>query len=311
MKRILVLLFPITFLIQCTHSNNSIPQTSFGTIDRIENFSSNFFAPRTIDIWLPDQYTPNKKYAVLYMHDGQMLYDATKTWNKQEWGVDEVMEELMNQKKIEDCIVVGIWNNSKTRHSDYFPQKPFEYLLKSYRDSLLHKVQRDHETNLFSINVRSDDYLKFLVQELKPYIDQHYSTKKEKENTFIMGSSMGGLISMYAICEYPEIFSGAACLSTHWVGTFTDKNNPIPHQFITYLDNNLPNPDTHKLYFDYGTETLDALYEPFQLQVDSIMRKHHFTNKNWKTSKFEGHDHSENAWKSRLDQPLLFLLSND
>lgn len=311
MKRILILLFPITFLIQCQHSNNSIPKTSFGTIERIESFSSNFFEPRTIDIWLPTHYNPNKKYAVIYMHDGQMLFDATKTWNQQEWGVDEIVGELIKHQKIEDCIVVGIWNNSKTRHSDYFPQKPFENLPKKYQDSLLYESQRDHETHLFSIKVRSDNYLKFLVQELKPYIDQHYSTKKEKENTFVMGSSMGGLISMYAICEYPEIFGGAACLSTHWLGTFTDKNNPIPDQFISYLDRYLPDPTTHKLYFDYGTKTLDALYEPFQLQVDSIMRKNHFSNKNWKTLKFEGHDHSENSWKNRLDKPLLFLLKRN
>lgn len=310
MKPFSTLILVVYFLIQCSQKvDDSIPKTSSGTIDHIQSFPSQFFEDRNIDVWLPDHYTPTKKYAVLYIHDGQMLFDSNITWNKQEWGVDEVMGELIKQQKIKDCIVVGIWNKSETRHSDYFPQKPFENLPQKDQDSLIKNAKRNHQTNLFSMNIRSDAYLKFIVQELKPYIDQHYSTKKEKENTFIMGSSMGGLISMYAICEYPEVFGGAACLSTHWTGIFQHQNNPIPNLLITYLDQNLPNSSHHnKFYFDYGTETLDSLYEPFQLQVDFIMHKHHFTNKNWKTLKFEGHDHSENAWRSRLEHPLLFLL---
>ncbi len=314
MKKISFIVLFTSFLMNCDKpAENAVPEVSFGTIERIQNFSSDLFDTRTIDIWLPENYTSTQKYAVLYMHDGQMLFDSTVTWNKQEWGVDETIGKLIDQKKIKECIVVGIWNDSKTRHSDYFPQKPFENLPKTSQDSLK-EIKRDHKikeqaTNLFSIEIRSDAYLKFIVKELKPYIDQNYATLKDKENTFIMGSSMGGLISMYALCEYPEIFGGAACLSTHWIGTNTDQNNPIPRQFITYLDNHLPDPSTHQFYFDYGTETLDAFYEPSQLKVDSIMRKHHYTNENWKTLKFEGHDHSENAWRNRLDQPIIFLLN--
>ncbi|NNK90648.1 MAG: hypothetical protein HKO89_08585 [Saprospiraceae bacterium] len=122
---------------------------------------------------------------------------------------------------------------------------------------------------------------------------------------------MGGLISMYALCEYPEIFHGAACLSTHWVGTFDTLNNPIPLKFAEYLDNNLPDAHSHLIYFDFGTETLDALYEPYQTIVDSIMIKHDFHTKNWKTMKFEGENHSEKAWNKRLDIPLKFLLGID
>lgn len=292
---------------QPTVQKNSL-NVSSGTLERIADFPSKYFDARNIDVWLPENYNTSEKYAVLYMHDGQMLFDSTKTWNKQEWGVDEIMSKLIQEQSIKNTIVVGIWNDSKTRHSDYFPQKPFENLPKTLQDSLLNQAKRDTEADLFSIQVRSDDYLQFLVKELKPYIDQNYTTLTDSNNTFIMGSSMGGLISMYALCKYPDIFGGAACLSTHWIGTFTDQNNPIPQEFIAYLDQNLPNPTSHKLYFDYGTETLDALYEPFQLQADSIMKKHHYTSKNWKTLKFEGHDHSENAWKSRLNQPILFLL---
>jgi len=68
------------------------------------------------------------------MHDGQMLFDSTLTWNKQEWGVDETLSQLMREKKIKDCIVVGIWNGGRSRHAEYFPQKPFESLSKTQQE---------------------------------------------------------------------------------------------------------------------------------------------------------------------------------
>jgi enterochelin esterase-like enzyme len=290
--------------------NPYYPKVSNGTLKQIENFPSKYVSPRNVDIWLPEGYNENEKYAVLYMQDGQMLFDSTITWNKQEWGVDETISKLLRENKIRKTIVVGIWN-TKDRHSEYFPQKPFESLPAFYQDSLLNYAKGNTGTPIFTTTVQSDNYLKFLVEELKPFIDMNYSTNKDAENTFIAGSSMGGLISIYGICEYPDIFGGAACLSTHWTGTYTDKNNPIPGKIIEYLKENLPDPSTHKIYFDYGTETLDTLYEKYQKQVDSVMVGKGFTNKNWITLKFEGENHSEKSWAKRLDIPLVFLLSNN
>jgi enterochelin esterase-like enzyme len=288
-------------------AQSPLPQPASGTIQRFENFASKFVALRHVDVWLPEGYTPQKKYAVLYMHDGQMLYDSTTTWNKQEWAVDETISQLTQTHKIRDCIVVGVWNGGKLRHSEYFPQKPFESLSQATQDSLL-GVNRNTNQILFGAKVQSDQYLKFLVKELKPFIDKKFATLKDAANTFIAGSSMGGLISMYAICEYPKVFGGAACLSTHWVGVFTAENNPIPATFMAYLQKKLPNPQNHKIYFDYGTATLDSLYKPFQEQVDVIMFQKGYRAKNWLTQEFVGEDHSEKAWRKRLNIPLGFLL---
>ncbi|HJP64358.1 MAG TPA: hypothetical protein VJ844_13015, partial [Mucilaginibacter sp.] len=71
-----------------------LPKVACGTIKRLENFPSKFVDPRNVDIWLPEGYSTNKKYAVLYMHDGQALFDSTLMWNKQEWGVDETLCKL-------------------------------------------------------------------------------------------------------------------------------------------------------------------------------------------------------------------------
>jgi enterochelin esterase-like enzyme len=286
-----------------------MPVPSSGKIIRHNDFQSNFVKSRPIDVWLPEGYSTDKKYAVLYMHDGQMLFDSTITWNKQEWGVDETLSALIKKKKIKECIVVGIWNGGQSRHSEYFPQKALNYLTKEQIDSLYHSVRTSGQAVFQGLEVQSDNYLKFLTQELKPFIDRTYSTKKDRQNTLIAGSSMGGLISMYALCEYPDIFGGAACLSTHWPGIFTVENNPIPSAFIQYLHAHLPKPEKNMIYFDHGTETLDALYPSLQLKVDSLMRSKGYTKRKWITRVFKGTDHSEKAWKSRLQIPMLFLLT--
>lgn len=308
-KRFLILIFIIAtfFSSQSQVQKEPAVKVASGRIERFIDFNSEYITPRNIDVWLPDGYSNNEKYAVLYMHDGQMLFDSTTTWNKQDWGVDNAMKSLLDQGKIRKTIVVGIWNTSN-RHAEYFPQKPFEMLDAVYRDSLLALAKQNPKTAMFTTGVNSDNYLKFLVEELKPMIDSRYSTKTSKEGTFIAGSSMGGLISMYAICEYPEVYGGAACLSTHWLGTFETESNPVPAKFMEYLNHKLPDPATHKIYFDFGTETLDTFYEPFQNQVDVIMKNAGYNDTNWMTKKFQGQDHSENAWKSRLFIPLTFLL---
>ena len=312
MKKIYSYLACLMILLGCTQVEQEpeILSLSSGQVERIENFESSFVPARNVDVWLPDGYSSDKNYAVLYMHDGQMLFDSTRSWNGQEWGVDETVAKLLESGDIREVIVVGIWN-TEFRHSEYFPQKPFESLPVSFQDSLLTHGKRNPETALFKKEVCSDAYLAFIVQELKPYVDKTYATHPEKENTFIAGSSMGGLISMYAICEYPEVFEGAGCLSTHWVGIFDTLNNPIPQQFASYLDQHLPSPDDHRIYFDYGTETLDALYEPYQLLVDSIMQQGGYDSGNWKTVKFPGENHSEWAWNRRFSIPLQFLLSQE
>ena len=284
------------------------PKSSF---ERIETFESNYVQDRTIQIYLPRSYfKSDRRYPVLYMHDGQMLFDSTQTWNGQEWGVDETMDQLIASGTVQETIVVGIWNGGTgLRHPEYFPQRPFESLGPSITDSL-YQIERSPGTPLFGEKVQSNEYLKFLVKELKPYIDKTYFTLPDRENTFIMGSSMGGLISMYAICEYPNIFGGAACLSTHWPGTFDLDGNPIPDAFFSYLSNNSPDPVNHKFYFDYGTETLDAMYQDLQPKADSVLLKNGYTNANFMTKKFEGDLHDERSWNNRLHIPLTFLLAN-
>jgi predicted alpha/beta superfamily hydrolase len=147
----------------------------------------------------------------------------------------------------------------------------------------------------------SDEYLRFIVTEVKPMIDGRYRTLRDRAHTFIMGSSMGGLISLYALCEYPEVFGGAGCLSTHWPAG--------DGAMIAYLRAAVPEPAAHRLYFDHGTQTLDATYEEFQRRVDEVVRARGYgEGTNWITRRFPGHEHSERAWRERVHIPLEFLL---
>jgi enterochelin esterase-like enzyme len=287
-------------------ANPQIPKVTNGTIKHYENFESKYFTPHNIDVWLPEGYDMKNKYAVLYMHDGKGLFDTSITWNKQEWGVDEMMTKLLKENIIRNTIVVGIWNGDKKRHGEYFPQKPFESFSAAVQDSM-YKIKRN-EGLLFNSKVNSDSYLKFLVKELKPFIDKNYATLKDRDNTFIAGSSMGGLISLYAICEYPKVFGGAACLSTHWPGIIPAKNNPVPAAFIKYVEKNAPSPKGHKLYFDYGTISLDYYYKTTQVVIDTLFTNKGFTEVNYLSKEFVGDGHAEQYWKKRLDIPLLFLL---
>ena len=298
-----------TKLINTPEQENKRPQAFAGHIDRLESFPSIYVSARHIDIWLPDAYSADEQYAVLYMHDGQMLFDSTKTWNGQEWGVDETMSQLIRSRTIDKTIVVGIWNGGASRHADYFPEKPFKLLSERYQNYLIDSAARSDGHRLFNSSIRSDNYLKFIVRELKPFVDSLYSTHRSSENTFIMGSSMGGLISLYAICEYPEVFGGAACLSTHWPGAFDMNDSRIPDAFTSYFYDHLPDPAKHKLYFDHGTATLDQYYAPHQIRIDTIVRLKNYNEANWITKKFPGTDHSENAWRQRLQIPVTFLLS--
>jgi enterochelin esterase-like enzyme len=215
--------------------SNAQTQVSSGKLDVYKDFSSKYVTARTIEVWLPDNYNFNTKYAVLQMHDGQMLFDEKTTWNKQSWNVDETAIKLIQNKITKPFIVVGIYNDGKNRHADYFPQKPFEKLSSNEKE-LVSKQLKVNGRTIEDFKPNFDNYLKFLVHELKPKIDKTYHVAPDKNNTFI-----------------------------RHVFTFANKSR-----------------------YNY--------------------KKNNYKNKNYQTRFFEGQDHCEIAWSSRLQNPLNFLL---
>jgi enterochelin esterase-like enzyme len=281
---------------------------SAGRIVDLGILKSKYADPRRVVVWLPDGYTQRgPKYAVLYMHDGQNLFDKATAGYGMEWEIDEHLSNLIAKKKVRPTIVVGIWNTPK-RLQEYVPSKAFATLPADYRAKV---------AALYGGEPLSDGYLKFVVEELRPLIDRRFNVKTDRANTAIMGSSMGSLISLYAIDEYPKVFGGAGMMSTHWPLVINPDGKAVSQQdyevvsatFERYLAPALPSPASHKLYFDHGTETLDAVYKQYQDRVDRIVASRGYVQgRNWLTRSFPGQKHNEISWASRVDVPLQFLL---
>ena len=149
---------------------------------------------RRVLIYLPPDYaTSKKRYPVLYMHDGQNVFDDLTSFAG-EWGVDETLDSISDHRG--EMIVVAIDHGGTSRINEYCP-----YDMEKYGKG------------------EGDKYVDFLVKTLKPFVDKNYRTLKSKQNTFIAGSSMGGLISMYAVLKYPKLFGGAGVFSpAFWIG---------------------------------------------------------------------------------------------
>lgn len=268
---------------------------SGGRLERFAEFRSAFALTRTIDVWLPPGYDDAgaMRYPVIYMHDGQNLFEPTIAFIGVDWGIDEAIVRLMAEGATQGAIVVGVWNTEERRR-EYMPEQP---LLAPEARQVALEFRRQHAGAPIS-----DAYLRMLVEEVRPLIDDFYRAHPDRDHTLIMGSSMGGLISLYATCEYPDIYGRAGCLSTHWsIGG---------SQLVQAMAEMLPHPGSHRFYFDYGTETVDALYEPFQLEMDHAMeRTGYVRGKDWITQKFDGAEHSERAWRARVEIPLRYLLA--
>ncbi len=278
--------------------DNSVIFASKGTLERFPQFQSQYVEPRDVIVWMPLDYHNEDSVDVVYMHDGQMLFDAAATWNHQEWRADEVADSLLQAGLIRPCIIVGIFNTSD-RLTEYFPAKASQYVPEAVKQ----------EVELEKLG--SDNYLKFIVEELKPFIDERYKPLTTREHTFMMGSSMGGLISLYALCEYPQVFGGVACLSSHltmahlpdgfdgdvWATAFRD-----------YVNAHLPEANGSLIYMDHGTEDFDADYGMYQQPLDSVITGKGWDKDHYSTRVYPGHRHRETSWAARLDQPLLFLL---
>lgn len=277
-----------------------------GHIDRLYVFSPQLGDTVPVDVWTPPAYSEAQdSLPVIYMHDGQNLYDASTTWNRQAWEVDSVMCALLSSGQARPAIIVGIHSDAATRIPTLMPQK-------AVADMPLAESLRAGK--LKGKPVRGDAYAAFMVETLKPLIDSTYRTLPGRPYTSVMGSSMGGLMSIYALCEYPDVFGNALCLSTHWTG-----DPAIAPEFAAalydYIDSHLPPAASFvedgyvpMLYFDRGTETLDAAYGPYDDRVIAMLRAKGYGTAHLMTHVAKGAAHEERAWRDRLHLPLRFIL---
>lgn len=241
-----------------------------GDVKYHRNFPGRGLVPRDIIVWLPPSYEKDKlkRYPVLYAHDGQNLFDPSTSSIGIDWQLDETTDSLIRQGKIREIIIVGIYNS---------PQRMKEYYTGD----------------------TGETYLRFVVKELKPFIDKTYRTLPDRKNTATMGSSAGGLVSFMLVWQYNEIFSKAACLS--------------PAFFIRGLDYITPvlkskKKRDFKIYIDCGGTGLDSiLLTGIEKMLKALKEKGYKDETNFSWFFDKTGEHNEQNWAKRVWRPLEYL----
>ena len=291
------------------------PASSYGAITRMSVESENLGGKVIVDVWTPAGYdsAAGTRYPVVYAHDGQNLFDASFTFAGVPWGVDKACARLAKDPDFVMPIIVGINNRGSEgmRPSDYFPENALDYIS---TDRLAETFIFDTCNDIFMGNEEAA----FVANELKPLVDSLYSTSSGMSTTFAMGSSMGALASMYLLCEYPEVFGGAACMSTHWIGSLNlnpdysmNDDEVCATAILQYLSDHIPADGLHRLYMDQGTVGWDAGYLKYEDMAREIVRDKGYTEESGTLAVYdaEGAGHNEWYWQQRVKKPLEFLLS--
>jgi predicted alpha/beta superfamily hydrolase len=288
MRRARIFLFALTLFLCGSQSRILQAQeqhTLTGEFRSHKNFHSSFLSTdRDVLVYLPPGYDVDKKkhYPVLYMHDGQNLFDGATSFIKgAEWHVDETAQSLIEERTIQPVIIVGIYNAGSDRIDEY-TQTPDP------------KYKGGH----------ADAYGRMIVEELKPFIDSNYRTLKDARNTGLGGSSLGGLVSLYLALKYPSVFGKAAIISP---SVWWDKKEIVREVEILKKRPRL------RIWLDTGTKEGGDETEAAGTTANARALRDALIAKGWKESKdlkyFEavGAEHNERAWEQRVGPMLKFL----
>jgi predicted alpha/beta superfamily hydrolase len=239
------------------------------------NFGGNGIKSRDIIVWLPPFYfiDINKRYPVLYMHDGQNIIDPRTSAFNVDWQIDETADSLIRQGMIQELIIVGIYNT---------PNRSSEY----------------------SENDTGYAYMNFIVNTLKPFIDANYRTEPDRQNTANAGSSLGGLISFMLVWEYSEVFSIAACISPAFkMGRF---------DFVDNVNSYEEEKKNIKIYIDNGDDELDSELQNGIDEMLKALKLHGYTEgEELYFYKDQNAQHNERAWAKRIWRALIFMFGTE
>jgi len=245
---------------------------------------------RHVEIWLPPGYdsASSTRYPVLYMSDGQNLFDPRIANTGVDWGVDDAVVRLVQRGVIPPIIVVGVWNSAE-RGREYSPWRG------------------------------APDYARFLISELMPRVNREFRTLTGPEHTAVMGSSMGGLLSFYLVTHHPDVFGACGCMSTHFPlseamvtrvfpGAVTASSPDTTPYIIRDIAAGLTVPRGTRYWFDYGALGLDSTYGPTHEAVRAWLLKQGLVEgRDFVVRRYEGATHNEASWRARLEDPLTFL----
>ena len=247
-----------------------------GGVTGTVRYHRQFYSPqlknkRDLVVWLPPSYEtePNRKYPVLYVHDGQNLFTPFTAFQGQEWHLDEIADDLIKRNLIQEIIIVGIYNTSQ-RSEEYSPKK------------------------------LGAAYSEFLISTVKPFIDKAYRTRPGREDTAVMGSSLGGLMAFDLVWSHPQIFSMAGCLSPAFL---VDSNDIVDKVRLSTSP-----PDSVKLVILNGTKGLENELRPaVEAMVAALLKQGYELDVNLVYQIIAGAEHNEEAWSRQVAIPLKFF----
>ena len=247
-----------------------------------ENFGSSFLdAPRNVLVYLPPDYgqNPERRYPVLYMHDGQNLMNAEDAFGGVAWGVDETAQALILENQIEPIIIVGIYNAGEKRIDEYTPSKSRGGRMKGRGG-------------------QADTYGRMIIEELKPFIDNEYLTKPDREFTALGGSSLGGLVSLYLGFKRPDVFSRLAVISpaVWWA------NNQIIRE-AALIGERLP----LRIWLDIGKKEGYRIKHQVRALREILLANGWHDGLDFAYFEIPEAAHDESAWANRFGEVLKFL----
>ena len=249
-----------------------------GTVKYHRKMKGDGIIPRDVIVWLPPDYDHSKKkYPVLYMNDGQNIIDPKTSAFGVDWGVDETCTRLIEEKVIPPLIVVGIYNTEE-RAQEYVP------------------------------GTKGSAYMEFIVEVLKPFIDKSYRTNPSRDNTFIGGSSAGGLCAFMLAWEYPKIFSKALCMSpalkyenvpgtidVDYVQTVRESSQPVEPSFF---------------YLDAGNDNIEKLIKPGIYEMLNVLQEKGFKPEHDYVFIYdENASHFEADWAKRFPNAIQLFFN--
>lgn len=270
-------------------------------------FAAGGLAPRDLYVWVPDARRPGDRFPVVYMQDGQNLFDARLVPFGTAWEADRSISRLADAGAIAPAIVVGIASTA---------QRFLEYAPELILDRLPGAIRQVVESAWGGV-ARSGDYARLVMEEVKPMIDASFPTLASAADTFAAGSSLGAVAAVELLVRYPDKFAGAAGLSAHFSLLPVTETELLPDDFASdvtaavadYARACLPRAGGHRLWLDRGAIGIDRFYAPTHAAIVQALSGLGYVDGVDMIARLYPHGgHDEAAWRARLDDAFAFLL---
>ena len=311
----------IIYLSLILFSMNISSNLSIGSIEEVF-LESNQSYQRRIQIFYPYSDKTDNETIFIIMNDGEELFNENDSWNGKAWNIDKYFLDSAEEITNKNIVVIAIDSAKRVngkiidetrRYAEYFPNESIQHFDKGLRKNLYKSLIDKAELN----------HPDFITKKLLPFLEDKFNTKLGKHNLGIMGASMGGLSAINTVIEHPDLFGFVGCISTHWIGIRPSEYLLLPFSFalderkiigdkvttdgvVKYIEMNSEKLKDIKIYFDHGTESLDAFYPDAQKSVNNILDTQGIE---YKYIIFDGYGHEPEYFGKRFGSILSYLIN--